>query len=197
MQRVGVFVDVQNMFYSARTVVKGKIDYQKFLDGIVDGRDLVQASAYIIQMPEVNQSGFHDALNKIGYDLRIKEAKVRDNEKPRGNWDIGMAVDVLCAANRFDTVALCTGNGDFTPLVEALKLRGIRVEVVGFEKSTSIDLKRACTVFVPIKDEWWFADAKKESHNSILVSNEDEATQPDDDIGNRVDSNVSKFGSLA
>jgi uncharacterized LabA/DUF88 family protein len=188
-QRIAIFVDVQNMFYSAKLLHKSKLDYGKFLKETVGPRQLVRAIAYIVQKPDVNQSGFHEALERFGYDLKIKELRIQksDNDRTvaRGSWDIGMCLDALAMADKIDVAVLVTGNGDFTPLAETLKHRGIKVELSSFERSTSGELIRACDEYIPIQEHLIFKEKKFEEEAVAVVDDivEDEI-QPDD-IGNR------------
>src|SRR5258708_12243550 len=76
-QRLGIFVDVQNMFYSAKLLHQSKVDYGRLLREITGTRHLIRAIAYIVQKPDVNQAGFHEALSRFGYELKIKELKIR------------------------------------------------------------------------------------------------------------------------
>ena len=159
-QRVGIFVDVQNMFYSARTLHQSKLDYSKLLGELVGGRRLVRAIAYVVQKPDVDQDAFLEALRRAGYETRVRELTVRDDGSARGDWDVGITIDAMAMAARLDTVVLVTGDGDFLPLVNALKHRGCRVEIVSFEPSTSNDLMRSSHEFVPIKSSVLFKEEK-------------------------------------
>jgi uncharacterized LabA/DUF88 family protein len=166
-QRVGIFVDVQNMFYSAKTIHCGKIEYGKFLEELVQGRQLVRAIAYIVQKADVNQSAFKEALQRFGYELRVKELKIREGSdgkmKARGNWNVGIAVEVLEIASRLDTVVLCSGDNEMTPLVESLKSKGVRVELCSFPGATGHKLKNAVDRFMAIPDECIFKEKKFDS----------------------------------
>ncbi len=159
-QRVGVFVDVQNMFYSARTLYQSKVDYTKLLHELVGNRQLVRAIAYVIQKPEVDQDAFLEALKRAGYEIKIRELTVRDDGTARGDWDVGITIDAMSMARKLDTVILVTGDGDFVPLVDSLKGHGCRVEIVSFEQSTSNDLLRSCHDFLPIADKVLFKEEK-------------------------------------
>ncbi len=159
-QRVGIFVDVQNMFYSARTLHQSKVDYSKLLAELVNERRLVRAIAYVVQKPDVDQKAFLEAVRRAGYEVKVKELTVREDGSTRGDWDVGMTIDCLAMASRLDTVVLVTGDGDFAPLVEALKRYGCRVEVVSFEQSTSNELIRSCHEFIPIRPDVLFKDEK-------------------------------------
>ena len=168
-QRIGIFIDVQNMFYSAKLLHQSKVDYGRLLREITGTRQLVRAIAYIVQKPDVNQSGFHEALTRFGYELKIKELKIRPDPEGRagtsakGSWDIGLTIDALMMAPRLDTVVLVTGDGDYVPLVDTLKAQGCRVEVVSFERSTAGELIRAADQYIPIQDAWIFKEKKFES----------------------------------
>jgi len=159
-QRVGIFVDVQNMFYSARTLHQSKVDYSKLLGALVSGRKLVRAIAYVVQKPDVDQKAFLEALRRAGYEIKIRELTVRDDGSARGDWDVGITIDSLSMSPKLDTVILVTGDGDFAPLVDALQSNGCRVEIVSFEQSTSNDLIRSCQEFVPITESVLFKEEK-------------------------------------
>jgi uncharacterized LabA/DUF88 family protein len=167
-QRIGIFVDVQNMFYSAKLLHQSKVDYGRLLREITGTRQLVRAIAYIVQKPDVNQSGFHEALMRFGYELKIRELKIRPDPDGRGgtvakgSWDVGMTIDALLLAGKLDTVVLVTGDGDYVPLVEALHCLGCRVEVVSFERSTAGELIRCADQYIPIQESWIFKEKKFE-----------------------------------
>lgn len=168
-QRIGIFIDVQNMFYSAKLLHQSKVDYGRLLREITGTRQLVRAIAYIVQKPDVNQAGFHEALTRFGYELKIKELKIRPDPDGRagstakGSWDIGLTIDALMMAPKLDTVVLVTGDGDYVPLVDTLKAQGCRVEVVSFERSTAGELIRAADQYIPIQDAWIFKEKKFEA----------------------------------
>ena len=151
-QRLGIFVDVQNMFYSAKALHQSKIDYSKLLQEIVCNRDLVRAIAYVVHKPDADQSSFTEALERLGYEIRTKELRLRPDGTAKGDWDMGIAIDTIAMAPKLDTVVLVTGDGDFAPLVEMLKAQGCRVEVVSFRKSTAIELIEASTQYTAIEE---------------------------------------------
>ena len=165
-QRLGIFVDVQNMFYSAKLLHQSKIDYGRLLREITGTRHLIRAIAYIVQKPDVNQNGFHEALNRFGYELKIKDLKIRPDADGRGgnsvkgSWEIGLTLDAMNMAPKLDCVTLVTGDGDYVPLVECLKCKGCRVEVVSFERSTASELVKAADQYIPIQEAWIFKEKK-------------------------------------
>lgn len=159
-QRLGIFVDVQNMFYSAKALHQSKIDYNKLLQQIASDREIVRAIAYAVHKPDVDQSGFTDALKRLGYEIKTKELRLRPDGTAKGDWDMGIAIDTIALAPKLDTVALVSGDGDFVPLVEMLKAHGCRVEVMSFRRSTAIELIESCTEYTAIEESLLFKEKK-------------------------------------
>lgn len=153
-QRVGFFVDVQNLFYSARNIYNAKINFTRLLEAATAGRKLIRAIAYIVQKEGVDQSGFIEALQRLGYEIKSKDLRVRVDGSAKGDWDMGIAIDSIAMADKLDTVVLASGDGDFVPLVEMLKARGCRVEVIAFERSTAQELADAAGLYISIEESW-------------------------------------------
>lgn len=166
-QRVGVFVDVQNMFYSAKALHQSKIDYSKLLQEVVGNRNLVRAIAYVVKKENVDQSSFTEALQRLGYEIKSKELRLRPDGTAKGDWDMGIAIDTIAIAPKLDTVVLVSGDGDFVPLVEMLKAHGCRVEVVSFRRSTSNDLIEAATQYTAIEESMLFKEKKFQKDENI------------------------------
>ena len=160
-QRVGILVDVQNMFYSAYDCFRGRLNYKKLLETASAGRQVVRALAYAMRDGN-NQSSFFTMLREVGFELRTKEPRVRPDGTRKGGWDIGIAIDALTLAPKLDVVALVSGDGDFLDLVHALKARGVRVEVFAFERNCGRHLREAADHFVPIGEELIFREAHAE-----------------------------------
>nr|HPJ73192.1 NYN domain-containing protein [bacterium] len=160
-QRLAVFVDVQNLFYSARNLYDSKINFDKLRDFIVSRRRLVRLVAYIVQKEGVDQTAFIDALRRFGYETKIKILRERPDGTARGDWDMGLAIDAVAVAPRVDAVALVTGDGDFIPLVEYLKSGGCRVEIFSFDRSTAGELKAASDQYIAIDQSLLIKDARK------------------------------------
>ena len=74
-QRVAVFVDVQNMYYSAKNLYGTKVDFGKVLNSAVAGRKLVRAFAYVIRADVGAEKDFFGALQKIGYEVKEKDLR--------------------------------------------------------------------------------------------------------------------------
>ena len=151
--RVGVFVDVQNMFYAAKDRYGRRVDYIKLLDLIVGPRYLMGAYAYVVQIPEIDQAPFLSLLEHNGYTIKSKDLRLRGDGSAKGDWDVGIAVDVVSMLGSLDVVILASGDGDFCPLAELIKQQDKRVEVVAFEHNTSMDLQQIADQFFPIGDE--------------------------------------------
>lgn len=150
-QRIGVFVDVQNMYYSARHLYSAKLDFRALLRDAVQGRKLVRAIAYAVKAGEKDEETFYKALEGIGFEVRLKELQVFIGGAKKADWDIGLAMDAIELAPRLDTVVIVSGDGDFVPLVEHLKRAlGCRVEVMAFGRSASSKLGEAADSFVDL-----------------------------------------------
>lgn len=152
-QRVGVFIDVQNMFYAAKHLYNSKLNFGKLLEYIARDRPLVRAITYIVQTPEIDQSNFLAMLRSNGYEIRSKELKMRPDGSAKGDWDMGLALDALAMSEKLDVVAIVSGDGDFVDLVNFLKARGVRVEVYSFAYSTAEELRGAATEYFQMGSE--------------------------------------------
>jgi uncharacterized LabA/DUF88 family protein len=148
-ERVGVFIDVQNMYYAARQL-KGKLDFDALLQASVLDRRLIQATAYVVESKEIDQSGFIAMLQQRAIEVRRKTLKIRSDGSMKGDWDMEMALDILDMAPKLDVVVLVSGDGDFTSLVRRVKSMGPRVEVVAFPRNTAKSLLEAADRFHPL-----------------------------------------------
>ncbi len=139
-QNVGVFVDVSNLFYSAKSVGV-EVNYCRLLEYAVRGRHLIRACAYTGIDPEnASQRKFIDFLCSNGYKVIVKDIHKYEGGRIKANLDIEIAVDMLTMAQNLDVVVLVSGDGDFIRLVQAVQMRGIRFELISFGISTSNDL---------------------------------------------------------
>src|SRR5687768_1040343 len=147
---VGVFVDVSNLFYSAKSAGV-EVNYCRLLELTVAGRDLIRASAYTGVDPEnPNQRKFIDFLRSNGYKVICKDIHKYEGGRIKANLDIEIAVDIMLLSENLDVVVLVSGDGDFVRLVEAIQMKGVRCEVVGFGISTSNELIEAADHFTEI-----------------------------------------------
>ena len=138
--RVGIFVDVQNIYYAARERFNAKVDFQRLLHEVLGGRRLVRATAYIVKTAEINQDNFTSLLEDIGYEIKARSLKIRFDGSAKGDWDLGIAIDTMTLADKLDVVVIVSGDGDFVDLVRMLKSKNIRVEAASFPHNTSGDL---------------------------------------------------------
>jgi uncharacterized LabA/DUF88 family protein len=150
-QRVGVFVDVQNMYYSARNIYNSRVNFSKILETAVGGRQLIRAIAYVVKAESPEEQTFFDALEKSGFEVKMKDIQIFPGGVKKGDWDVGVAVDAIKLADRLDAIVLVAGDGDYTPLVTYLQEnKGCLVEVVAFGRSTSARLIAEADMFVDI-----------------------------------------------
>ncbi len=150
-QRVGVLVDVQNLYYSAKNLYKKKVNFSAVLKEGVNGRKLIRAIAYVIQADDLKEHTFFDALSKIGFDVKSKDLQIFYGGMKKGDWDVGIAVDAIQLAEKLDVIILVSGDGDYKQLVEYLKTaKGCRVEAIAFGKSTSRLLKESVDEFIDL-----------------------------------------------
>ena len=149
-QRIGVFVDVQNMYYSAKHLYKSKVDFKIILKEAIADRKLIRAIAYVIRADVKDENTFYDALSEMGFEVKSKELQVFYGGAKKGDWDVGIAMDVMRLAPKLDTIVLVSGDGDFSDLLEHAKSLGCRTEVVAFGKTTSYKLKEVADFFVDL-----------------------------------------------
>jgi len=153
-QRVGVFIDTQNVYHSAKNIYHARANFGNILKDSVAGRRLVRARAYSVTTESGEEKGFFEALSKIGIEMITKELQVFFGGAKKADWDVGLAVDAITAAPKLDTVILVTGDGDFVPLVQYLQRHsGCQVEVVSFGRSSSAKLKEAADDFLDLDED--------------------------------------------
>lgn len=139
LKRVGVFVDAQNLYYTAKKEFSGKLDYKVLLDKIVRGsgkeeRFLAGAYAYLVESPDKDQTKFKKLLDSLGFQVKFRELLERPDGSKKGNWDLGLTIDILQTISRFDVVIIVSGDGDFVDLIKYLKRHHdeVNVEVAAF-----------------------------------------------------------------
>lgn len=150
-QRVGVFVDIQNMYYSARALYNSRVNFKEILKEAVKGRKLVRAIAYAVKSGEKEEESFHKALYEIGFEVKLKELQIFYGGNKKADWDVGLSIDAIELAPKLDVIILVSGDGDYIPLVEHLRRAlGCKVEVLAFGRSCSSRLKEATDEFTDI-----------------------------------------------
>ncbi len=146
-QRVGVFIDTQNLYHSAKHLYKSRVNFANVLAEAVGDRVLVRAIAYVISTDTGEENNFFDALTKIGIETKVKGLQVFSDGAKKADWDVGIAIDAVKLSPKLDTVIIASGDGDFVPLIEFLDMHGVQVEVISFGKSSSQKLKEAAHAF--------------------------------------------------
>jgi len=149
-QRVGVLIDVQNMYHSAKNLYKSRVNFREILKTAVAGRKLIRAIGYVVTTESGEEKAFLEALEKAGIEIRSKELQIFPGGMKKADWDVGMAVNAIEISKNVDATILVTGDGDFVPLVEYLKAQGQQVEVIAFSKSASSKLKEIADDFVDL-----------------------------------------------
>lgn len=153
-QRVGVFIDTQNLYHSAKNIYHARVNFGNVLKDSVAGRRLVRARAYAVTTESGEEKAFFEALEKVGIEMRTKDLQIFSGGAKKADWDVGLAVDAITASPKLDTVILFTGDGDFVPLVQYLQNHGgCQVEVVSFGRSTSLKLKEAADDFLDLDED--------------------------------------------
>ncbi|MEK9170075.1 MAG: NYN domain-containing protein [Patescibacteria group bacterium] len=152
-QRVGIFIDIQNLYHSSKNLYQARVNYKELIKELIGDRQLIVATAYVVKSDAVEgESAFFDALKKVGLELRTKDLQIFAGGMKKADWDVGMAVDAIRMSDLIDVVILVTGDGDFVPLVEYLKWgKGRTVEVAAFSRSASAKIKEAADEFIELE----------------------------------------------
>ena len=150
-QRVGIFIDTQNIYHSAKNLHHAKANFAAIIKDVLDGRVLVRAMAYVVTTESGEESAFFGALEKAGIEIRSKPLQVFLGGAKKADWDVGLAVDAISMAPKIDSVIILSGDGDYVPLVKYLQnTHGCQVEVVAFGKSSSARLIEAADDFLDL-----------------------------------------------
>lgn len=152
-QRVGVFIDTQNLYHSAKNLYKARVNFGNVVRDAVGERKLVRAIAYVITTESGEETTFFEALTKLGIETKTKDLQIFFGGAKKADWDVGLAIDAVRAASKLDAIVIASGDGDFVPLVEHLKSLGVQVEAVAFGKSASLKLKEAADHFVDLSTD--------------------------------------------
>jgi len=137
-QRVGVLVDVSNMYHSAKNLYGRRVNFKEILDQTVAGRKLIRATAYVIRAENEDENSFFEALAQQGFEVRMKDLQIFAGGAKKADWDIGIAIDAIKLASKLDVIILVSGDGDYLPLVSYLQNnKGCLVEIMAFRKTCS------------------------------------------------------------
>lgn len=149
--RVGVFVDVQNMYHSAKNLYRARVNFKELLKIAAADRELVRAVAYVVKSDTEEERAFFDALEKSGLELKMKDLQVFAGGIKKADWDVGLAVDAIGMSKQLDVIVIVSGDGDFEPLVVYLQHQGLIVEAVAFRRSASSRLVEAVNNFIDLE----------------------------------------------
>ena len=151
MNKIALFVDVQNIYYTTRQAYGRQFNYRKLWQIISQQGTITQATAYATQRDDDGQHKFQSALKHMGFSVKLKPFIQRSDGSAKGDWDVGITIDVLDAAKEVDRVILLSGDGDFDLLLEKIQLQyGVSTEVYGVPALTAKSLINAANVFHPI-----------------------------------------------
>ena len=154
MKKIAVFADVQNIYYTTRQAYGRQFDYRKLMKRVGTEGEIVSATAYAIDRGDEKQRKFQNALEQMGFTVRLKPYIQRSDGSAKGDWDVGIAIDVLEAAKDVDTVVLLSGDGDFDLLLEKINENdAVSTEVYGVPALTAKSLIDAANVFHPIGED--------------------------------------------
>jgi uncharacterized LabA/DUF88 family protein len=152
IDRVALFVDVQNVFYTVKECHGCHFDYREFWDRVTAGREVTAAFAYAIDRGDPKQMRFQQILESIGFEVKLKPFIQRRDGSAKGDWDVGITIDMIELAPEIDVAVLASGDGDFDLVVSKLRdTHAVEVEVYGARKLTAASLIRAASRFVPIE----------------------------------------------
>lgn len=154
MEKVAIFVDVQNIFYTTRQMFHRNFDYQAFWRKATNNREVVKAIAYAIDRGDKKQQAFQNILRNIGFEVKLKPFIQRRDGSAKGDWDVGITLDVMDYASQVATIILASGDGDFDMLLDRVHANhGVSTEVYGVEKLTADSLIKSASKFHPIQND--------------------------------------------
>ncbi|MFA5175324.1 MAG: NYN domain-containing protein [Patescibacteria group bacterium] len=152
-QRVGVFIDVQNMYYSAKNLFGAKVNFGNIVKEATAGRKLIRAIAYVVRTETKEEQPFFDALYNLGIETKERPLQIFYGGEKKADWDVGITVDAIRLSPSIDTVVLISGDGDYLPLVDYLRNQGKQVEVMAFGDTTSSKLKEEVDDFIDLSED--------------------------------------------
>ena len=153
MKKVAIFVDVQNIYYTTRDGHGRNFDYNHFWARATEGREVVAAYAYAIDRGDEKQRQFQNILRAIGFEVKLKPYIQRSDGSAKGDWDVGITIDVMDNLANTDIVVLASGDGDFDRLLQRANSDGVTTEAYGVPALTATSLINAASDFIPIQGQ--------------------------------------------
>lgn len=153
MKKIAVFVDIQNIYYTTRDAYKKQFNYRKFWEQLSYQGDIVVANAYAIQRNDDQQHKFQKALKHIGFNIKLKPFIQRSDGSAKGDWDVGITIDIMKTAADVDIVVLLSGDGDFDMLLTEIALtHQVETHVYGVPSLTANSLINAASTYHEIRE---------------------------------------------
>ncbi len=153
MEKIAIFADVQNIYYTTRQNFQKQFNYKKFWAQSTHNRQVTSAFAYAIDKGDSKQRGFQNALKNIGFEIKLKPYIQRKDGSAKGDWDVGITLDVIELAEHVDTIILLSGDGDFDLLLQkSSQVYGVKTEVYGVANLTASSLIKSADSFFPINE---------------------------------------------
>lgn len=149
-QKVAIFIDVQNLYYSARHLHSRKVNFAEIVKTALAGRKLIRAIAYVVSTKTGEEKPFFEALSKVGIETKEKELQEFFGGAKKADWDVGIAMDMVRISPNVDAVVLVSGDGDYAPVIEYTKSQGKQAEVIAFGRTTSAKLREAADDFIDL-----------------------------------------------
>ena len=154
MKKVSIFVDVQNIYYTTKQQFNSNFDYNRFWNLVTCQRQVIGAFAYTTDRGNEKQIQFQNILRAIGFEVKLKPFINRSDGSAKGDWDVGITMDIMEYAGKSDIIVLASGDGDFDMLINRVRtLYNIETEIYGVSNLTAYSLKNVTTHFFPIEDE--------------------------------------------
>ena len=154
VKKIAIFADVQNIYYTTRDTYGRQFNYHKLWQRISAEGEIVAATAYAIHRGNDQQLRFQDALKHIGFTVKLKPYIQRSDGSAKGDWDVGITIDIMEAAKDVDTIILLSGDGDFDMLLEKVKMDyAVNAEVYGVAALTANSLIDASSIYHRIEDD--------------------------------------------
>ena len=155
MPKIAIFVDVQNIYYTVKEAFGCHFNYRELWRQVSLEGDIVLANAYAIDRNNAQQRNFQETLRNIGFDIKLKPYIQRSDGSAKGDWDVGIAIDVMEFAPQSDIVVLASGDGDFDLLIKKIRTKfNTESEVYGVPELTAASLKAEATMFKAIDDKF-------------------------------------------
>lgn len=184
-QRVAVLIDTQNLYYSARNLFNAKVNFKNIVDDAVSGRQLTRAVAYVVKTKTGEERPFFEALSKAGIETKEKELQIFFGGAKKADWDVGLTVDAIMFSDKVDGIVLVSGDGDFLPLIQYLKIKGVYVEIMAFKETSSAKIVEAADMFVDLSaDKGRYLMSGKDS-SSQKIRNDQKIAKNDGRMQNK------------